>query len=108
MSLHVCPAAVVAAPVETVWELLKPERFGGWIDGKIEPPVPEGEAQVGQEFLVTSKGLGRNWRIPFVIQKVDPDKHQLGWSSQFPLGIQIRPHISIARLSATSCRVQYG
>ena len=108
MGLNVCPAAIVAAPVEVVWDLLRPARLSEWADGQVEAPVPEGPALVGQTFHVVSKALGRSWHAIFSIEKVNSEKHQLGMHVIFPFGIQMHEHLSCTRIDATSCRVQYG
>jgi hypothetical protein len=76
MSLNVCPAAIVAAPVEVVWDLLRPARLSEWADGQVDAPVPEGPAIVGQTFHITSKALGRNWHAHFTIEKLRPPRHE--------------------------------
>ncbi len=108
MGLNVCPAAIVAAPVEVVWDLLRPARLSEWVDGQVEAPVPEGPALVGQNFHVVSNALGRKWHAIFTIEKVDPERHQLAMHMIFPFGIQMHEHLSCTRIDATSCRVQYG
>ncbi len=39
---------------------------------------------------------------------VDEAKHQLGFRTTLPLGIEVQNHIACAPLDATSCRVQFG
>jgi hypothetical protein len=108
MSLSVCPAAVVAAPVEVVWDLLRPARISEWADGEVESPVPQGPAVVGQIFSVTSKALGRTWRSIFTVEKVNSERHQLAMNVKFPFGMQLHEHVSCTPIDAISCRVQYG
>ncbi len=49
MGLNVCPAAVVAAPVENVWKLLtEPALRDEWWDARTDRVVPEGSAAPGQ------------------------------------------------------------
>ncbi|HLY31711.1 MAG TPA: SRPBCC family protein [Ktedonobacterales bacterium] len=109
MGLSVCPAATVAAPVETVWELLAyPERYGEWADARVVRMEPEGPATVGQTIYLSSKKAGHSWPITFTIEEVNSEKHQLGIYARFPLGVQMRPHISCAPIDAGACRVQYG
>ncbi|HEY6406813.1 MAG TPA: hypothetical protein VIY29_05030 [Ktedonobacteraceae bacterium] len=108
MGLSVCPAAVVAAPVEVVWELLQPARFNEWIDGRVEQIEPEGLAVVGQKIIVTAPAFGRRWRAFFTVEKVNAEKHQLGMHVIFPLGMQLQEHVSCTAIDATSCNVQYG
>ncbi|MBA2394411.1 MAG: hypothetical protein H0V70_16910 [Ktedonobacteraceae bacterium] len=108
MSLNVCPAAIVAAPVEVVWDLLRPARLSEWADGQVDAPVPEGPAVVGQIFQITSKAFRRNWHSSFRIEKVNPERHQLDMHVDFPFGMQLQEHLSCMPIDASSCRVQYG
>jgi hypothetical protein len=108
MGLSVCPAAIVAAPIDVVWSLVQPERLSQWIDGTVDAPVPEGPALVGMRFSATSQALGRNWHSYFTIEKVDHERHQLGMHVIFPFGMQLHEHLSCVPLDERSCRVQYG
>jgi hypothetical protein len=111
MGLTVCPAAVVAAPLEVVWEnLVHWERYSEWFDTSIkaERIEPEGPATVGQTISFAGKVLGRTLHFTFKVEEVNPEKHQIGLHAFFPLGLQMKPHISCAPLNATTCRVQYG
>lgn len=109
MTLTVCPAAIVAAPVEVVWEILtQPAYYSTWADAQLQRIEPDGPAVVGQTIHFTSKALARKWPLVFTIEKVDPAKHQLGLHAHFPLGLQIRPHISCTPIDATTSRLQYG
>jgi len=109
MGLNVCPAAVVKAPVEVVWSFLaNPAKFNEWVDGRVEHMEPEGPAVVGQKIKVTAPAFGRRWDAFFTVEKVDPEKHQLGMYVKFPLGMQLQEHVSCTAIDATSCNVQYG
>jgi hypothetical protein len=109
MGLSVCPAAVVAAPVEVVWAFLAyPAKLNEWADGRVEQIEPEGPAVVGQKFTVIAPALGRKWRAFFTVEKVDVGKHQLGMRVAFPLGMRLQEHVSCTAIDATSCNVQYG
>jgi Polyketide cyclase / dehydrase and lipid transport len=109
MTLSVCPAAVVAAPVEVAWNILEqPEHYGEWIDGEITRVEPPGPAQVGQTIEVSARGLGRTWHPVFRVELVDAATHQLGLYVTFPLGLRLRERLSLAAVDATTCRVQYG
>ena len=108
MSLYVCPAAEVEAPLEVVWELLQPIHFQEWIDGEVDRVIPPGPAMAGQTIDLRSKAFGRYWQAALTIESVDAEKHQLGMRGVFPFGIQMTEHISCARLDASTCRVQYG
>jgi Polyketide cyclase / dehydrase and lipid transport len=111
MGLTVCPAAVVAAPVEVIWEnLTQWERYAEWFDRslQVERSEPEGPATVGQTISFAGKAVGRTWHFIFKVEAVNPERHQLGLHAFFPLGLQMKPHISCTPIDATSCRVQYG
>ena len=111
MGLTVCPAAVVAAPVEVVWgNLVQWERYSEWFDRslQVEQSEPEGPATAGQTITFGGKALGRTWHFIFKVEEVNPERHQLGLHAFFPLGLQIKPHISFTSIEATTCHVQYG
>ncbi len=109
MGLSVCPAAVVAAPVELVWEnLVQWERYAGWADVQVECSEPEGPACAGQTITFAGKALGRTWRFSFEVEEVNPEKHQLGLHVVFPFWLQEKPYITCSPIDATTCRVQYG
>jgi|SRR6476646_1814863 len=109
MGLSVCPAAVVAAPVEVVWaNLVEWERYADWADVQVERAEPAGPAAVGQTVHFTGKALGRTMRFHFQIEEVNAERHQLGLHAFFPFGLQEKPHIACYPLDATTCRVQYG
>ena len=111
MGLTVCPTAVVAAPVEVVWEnLVQWERYVDWADVQVERVEPEGPATAGQTIYFGGKALGRTWHFIFKVEEVNPERHQLGLHAffPFPFSFQMKPHIACYPIDATSCRVQYG
>jgi hypothetical protein len=109
MTVSVCPAALVAAPVETVWAvLMEPERYDDWWDAHIERVTPPGPAAPGQVLTAWSQALGKKWGVSLVIEMVDPERHQLRFRSALPLGIGGLNLLSCAPVDASSCRVQFG
>ena len=110
MGLTVCPAAVVAAPVEVVWgNLVHWERWPKWRNGlQVERSEPEGPATVGQTISFAGKAFGRTLHFIFKVEEVNPERHQLGLHAFFPWGLQEKPHIACYPIDATTCRVQYG
>jgi len=109
MGLTVCPAAVVAAPVEVVWgNLVQWERYCEWADVQVERSEPEGPAAIGQTITFTGKAFGRTLHFIFKVEEVNLERYQLTLHAFFPLGLQEKPHISCTPIDATSCRVQYG
>jgi|SRR5690242_1518417 hypothetical protein len=109
MGLTVCPVAVVAAPVEVVWEnLVQWERYSAWANVQVESCEPEGPATVGQTIYFAGKAFGRTLRFSFKVEEVNPERRQLGLHVFFPFGLQEKPHIVCTPIDATTCRVQYG
>ena len=109
MSLSVCPAAVVAAPVELVWRnLVEWERYSEWADVQVERSQPAGPASAGQTVTFGGKVLGRTLHFTFKVEELDPERHQIGLHAFFPLGLQEKPHVTCTPVDASSCRVQYG
>ncbi len=109
MSLTVCPAAIVLAPVELVWELLdNPRQLDQWAGGKVQWVESEGPMTPGQRFSVKSKALGRSWDALFTVKEVDRDKHVLQMNVAFPLGMTLHQRLMTTPINATSCRLQYG
>ncbi len=109
MTVSVCPAAIVAAPVETVWALLmEPERYDEWWDAHTERVTPPGPAVPGQVISGWSKALGRKWNVSLTIEMVDAERHQLRFRATYPLGIGGLNQLSCTAIDANSCRVQFG
>ncbi len=109
MGLTICPAAVVAAPVEVVWEnLVQWELYSEWANVHLERIEPEGPATVGQTISFAGKAFGHTWRFSFKVEEINTERHQLGLHAFFPLGLQEIPHIACTPIGATICRVQYG
>ncbi len=109
MGISVCPAAVVAAPVEDVWELLsQPSRYDEWWDAHTERIVPEGPAVAGQWVHAWTTALGKRVDVSFVIERVDPGKHEIQFKVTLPFGIAEDTTIKCTPVDATTSRVQYG
>lgn len=110
MAIRVCPSAVVAAPVERVWELLaEPTRYDDWWDVHAEHIAPPGPAAPGQVFFGTVRGLGRTWQVVAIrVEMVNPDKHQIRLHARLPLGVVDDATITVRALDPTSCLLQFG
>src|SRR5690349_508262 len=68
MTVSVCPATLVNAPVERVWSLLMdPHQIGAWSDALLEAAVPDGSVRVGQRLHFSATGLGRRWPVIMVV-----------------------------------------
>src|SRR5512139_149755 len=108
MGLTVCPAAVVAAPIESVWELLsEPALRDEWWDARTERVVPEGKASPGQVIYLKTLPIGRLLETTLSIERVDPEKHQIQWVLRGPAIINHQTTTCTA-IDAVSCLVQFG
>ncbi len=108
MGINVCPAAVVAAPVESVWEILSDTTlYEDWWEARAERIVPEGKAVPGQMIYLAPSGLGRKWKITLRIERVNAEKHQIEFHGDLLGGVS-QNTITCAAIDAGSCRVQYG
>ncbi len=108
MSISVCPAAVVAAPAECVWELLwEPKLYDDWWDAHTERIVPEGNAAPGQVLYLATRSWGKKWVMTLKIEMVNPEKHQIQFLGDLLGGVSHNT-ITCTALDAVSCRVQYG
>jgi hypothetical protein len=109
MVFSVCPATTVAAPVETVWDLLSDlTQLDVWWDAHTERIVPEGPASPGQMLYAKTSEFGRTWDVTLRVDAVHPEKHQIQMHISLPLGLINDNTITCAALDATSCRVQFG
>jgi hypothetical protein len=109
MGFTVCPAAVVAAPVESVWELLaNPSLYDTWWDARTERIVPEGVASPGQMLYGKASGLGRSWDVTLKVEAVHPERHQIQMHVTLPLGLINRTTITCSTLDGVSSRVAFG
>lgn len=109
MGITICPAAVVAAPVDYVWELLaEPTRYDAWWDAHTQRIVPEGKAAPGQVVYATTAALGKTWDVTLRVERVQPEQHQIQMQIALPLGTVNHAIITCTPLDATSCRVQFG
>jgi hypothetical protein len=109
MGLSVCPVAMVAAPVESVWELLtEPTLRDEWWDARTARVVPEGKAAPGQViYLKPPLPLGRRLEGTLTVKMVDPEKHQIQWRLR-GFGVINQQTTTCTAIDAVSCRVQYG
>lgn len=109
MSITACPAAVVAAPVEDVWDLLsEPTLYDEWWDARTERIVPEGKASPGQVLYAKTSALGRKWDVTLRVEGVNSEKHRVQLLISLPLGTVNHATITATAIDATSCRVQFG
>ena len=108
MGLYLCPTAVIAAPVEKVWELItQPALRDEWWDARTESVVPEGSAAPGQVITLKPLPLAKMTRSTLSIERVDPLKHQIHWRLLGPAIINDQT-TTVTPVDAGSCLVQYG
>jgi uncharacterized protein YndB with AHSA1/START domain len=109
MTLNVCPADTVDAPLERVWELLMhPAGYGRFWDLTVERVEPEGPAAVGQRFAGWSRALCRRWRVEAEILEVDPKDHHILFRMTLPLGLVSLNRIACVPIDEHHCTVRYG
>ncbi|HZU66737.1 MAG TPA: SRPBCC family protein [Ktedonobacteraceae bacterium] len=109
MVVSVCPADIVAAPVEVAWELLnQPAHYGEWVDARVERVEPEGPATPGQRIYMTSPAFGKRWNVNAEVKAINPARHQVQIDVMLPLGLIDHATITCTAIDATSCRVQFG
>ena len=109
MGFTVCPTAIVAAPVECVWDLLsEPTLYDAWWDARTERIVPEGKATPGQVLYAKTAAFGRKWDVTLGVESVNPDKHQIQMQITLPLGVVNHATITATAIDSESCRLQFG
>ena len=109
MGFTVCPAAVIAAPVQVVWaNLVHWERYADWADVQGERLEPVGPITVGQNVYFAGTALARTLRFRFTVDAINPERYQLDVHAFFPFGLQEKTHVACTPIDATSCHVQYG
>jgi hypothetical protein len=109
MVVSVCPVAIVAAPVEDVWELLaQPSNYDRWWDAHLVRSVPEGPATPGQVSYATTRAFGKQWDVTFVVKSINHDRYQIRLDVTLPFGIIDHATLICTPVNAVSCRVQYG
>src|SRR3954447_24484034 len=109
MSLSVCPATRVEAPVERVWALLAdPGRYDSWWDARVVSVEPAGVAQAGQVIRGRSRAFGRDWPVSLRVLAVDPVRHQIDLATTLPFGIAMQNHIACGPLGEGASRLSFG
>ena len=109
MSFSFCPAAVVAAPAEIVWDLLTDlTLYDQWWDARTERIAPPGPATPGQVVYAKTAGLGRTWDLTLRVEAVNPLRHQIRLHVALPLGTTNDATITATPMAVTACRVQFG
>lgn len=106
MPISVCPAAVINAPGERVWELLNdPSSYGGiWPGLRLGLDEPPGPIQRDQVLVFVGSALLRRWTIRMRVEDVDAERRRLRLFVSLPFGIQEHNQIISTPLSDGTCR----
>jgi uncharacterized protein YndB with AHSA1/START domain len=101
-SFETCPADVIHAPPERVWELLtNPARFG-WLGVKVVE-APARHLAVGDRLVFgPAPGLRLSWNV----RSVEPLR-TLELDVTVPFGIRNHEIVVVSPLSSASCRVAF-
>jgi hypothetical protein len=108
--VSVCPAAVVEASVERVWELLThPAGFELWIDADLASARPDGPAHAGQRMRFRA-ALAAGLHLPVTVEVCDVDapRRRLRFLATLPLGIQNDQTTTLAGAGADRTLVRFG
>ena len=108
MTLNVCPADTVSAPVERVWGLLmRPADYGRFFDLNVERVEPAGLAKPGQRIAGWTRELGKRWNIEGEIEDVNTERHQLRFRMSLPFGVIGINRIGAQAIDATHCLLRF-
>jgi uncharacterized protein YndB with AHSA1/START domain len=101
-----CPAGLIRAPADRVWDLLTlPRELETWSGAK----VLEGPSRplVAGDDLVLGAGLAHRFRVHFHIGRAEPPE-ELAIEIRLPLGVTNREVIRIAAAGLDRCRVTFN
>lgn len=105
----VCPAAVVDAPADRVWELVsRPDGLALWVDANLQSATPTGPARPRQRMTFTARAMGRGFPIIMTVSEADPERYRLGLAIDLPFGVRNDEVITITTTSPRSCVVRFG
>jgi ligand-binding SRPBCC domain-containing protein len=109
MTVTVCPAAIINAPIERVWSLLMdPRRWTHWSTARLETADPEGPLHAQQRLYFSSRAFGRRWRAVTTVIRVTPERHSVDVDVSVPFGIVNHEHLSLTSLPDDRTHVQFG
>ena len=109
MTVTVCPAAIINAPIECVWSLLmEPEGWTDWSTARLEAAEPNGPMHAGQQLYFSSRAFGRRWRAVTRVIRVTPERHTMDVDVSVPFGIINHEHLSVTSLPDGRTHVQFG
>jgi uncharacterized protein YndB with AHSA1/START domain len=109
VGLSVCPSAVVAAPLDRVWDLLtRPEGFDKWADATLVSAEPDGAAQPGQKVHLVTGALGLKFAVTIDVLDTDPEDHRLHFLVHLPFGVVNDETVTMAGAGEGSTVVRFG
>jgi hypothetical protein len=109
MTLNVCPADEVRAPIDIVSTLLTTTAaYGSLWDLTVDHIAPPGRAVAGQRIDGWARAFCRRWRVSGQIVDVDTANHTIQFRMTLPLGVVSDNRISCTPLDATRCLVRFG
>jgi ligand-binding SRPBCC domain-containing protein len=109
MTVTVCPAATINAPIERVWQLLMdPRKWTEWSTGRLEAARPDGPLHAGQQLHFSSRAFGRRWHAVTTVTSVEVQRHSLDVEVSVPFGIVNNEHLSVVSLPDGRTHVQFG
>lgn len=109
MTLSICPAAEIHAPLDRVWGLLSdPSRYSSWADARTIRIDPEGMAHAGQIVHLQSPSFGVKWNITLRILALDEHNHRIVLETDLPFGMVLKNAIMCTALDDRTCFVRYG
>ena len=101
MTLNVCPADTVSAPVERVWALLtEPADYGRFFDLTVERVD-------GPKIVGSTRAFGKRWQIEGEIEDVDAARHQIRFRMSLPFGVIGINRIGCQPIDAGRCLVRF-
>lgn len=102
MPISVCPATTVAAPAESVWELLSDlHLYDLWWDARLRRLIPEGKAAPGQIAYA-------NMGMTFKVIAVDPERRRVQIDVALPFGIKDLATVTCTPIDEVSCHLAFG
>jgi len=109
VGLSVCPSAVVAAPVDRVWDLLtRPEGFDKWADATLVSAEPDGAAQPGQKVHLVTGALGLKFAVTIDVLDIDRENHRLHFLVHLPFGVVNDETVTMAGAGEGNTLVRFG
>lgn len=107
--LSVCPAAVVDAPIERVWDLVTdPKSIDLWADATLVTVEPDGPVQPGQRLHLVTRALGWSFAVTIEVLEVDAGRRRLRLLVTLLLGIVNDETITMAKAGEGRTAVRFG